>query len=74
MTPRQQILAAYRATSQTEREKGTYFEELIRTYFHFENRKSGGANHRSRRIISILTVSCKSRLAIGDPGDGIWPR
>jgi len=36
MTPLQKILAAYRATSQTEREKGTYFEELIRTYFRFE--------------------------------------
>jgi predicted helicase len=32
----QTILAQYRATSQTEREKGTYFEELIRTYFRFE--------------------------------------
>ena len=30
------ILEKYRATSQTEREKGTYFEELIRTYFRFE--------------------------------------
>jgi predicted helicase len=36
MSPLQHILAAYRATSQTEREKGTYFEELIRTYFRFE--------------------------------------
>ncbi|MEY4569428.1 MAG: hypothetical protein RLZZ398_867 [Verrucomicrobiota bacterium] len=36
MTPLQSILAAYRATSQSEREKGTYFEELIRTYFRFE--------------------------------------
>lgn len=36
MTPLQDLLAAYRATSQTEREKGTYFEELIRTYFRFE--------------------------------------
>lgn len=33
MTPLQDILATYRATSQTEREKGSYFEELIRTYF-----------------------------------------
>ena len=32
----QDILAKYRATSLTEREKGTYFEELIRTYFRFE--------------------------------------
>ena len=32
----QKILAKYRATSQTEREKGSYFEELIRTYFRFE--------------------------------------
>jgi predicted helicase len=32
MTPLQKILSAYRATTQTEREKGTYFEELIRTY------------------------------------------
>ena len=30
------ILAKYRAASQTEREKGTYFEELIRTYFRYE--------------------------------------
>lgn len=32
----QDILTKYRATSLTEREKGTYFEELIRTYFRFE--------------------------------------
>lgn len=38
MTPLQQILTAYRAISQTEREKGTYFEELIRTYFRNEPR------------------------------------
>lgn len=30
------ILEKYRAASKTEREKGTYFEELIRTYFRFE--------------------------------------
>ena len=36
MTALQSILAAYRATSQSEREKGTYFEELIRTYFRYE--------------------------------------
>jgi hypothetical protein len=30
------ILAKYRATSQTGREKGAYFEELIRTYFRYE--------------------------------------
>lgn len=36
MTPLQAILASYRATSETEREKGTYFEELIRTYFRYE--------------------------------------
>ncbi len=36
MTPLQNLLAAYRATAQTEREKGTYVEELIRTYFRFE--------------------------------------
>ena len=36
MTPLQSILASYRTTSQTEREKGTYFEELIRTYFRHE--------------------------------------
>ncbi len=35
-TPLQSILVQYRATSQTEREKGTYFEELIRTYFRYE--------------------------------------
>jgi predicted helicase len=36
MTPLETILAKYRSTSMTEREKGTYFEELIRTYFRFE--------------------------------------
>jgi predicted helicase len=36
ITPLQKILAQYRATSQTEREKGSYFEELIRTYFRYE--------------------------------------
>ena len=36
MTALQNILAAYRNTSQSEREKGTYFEELIRTYFRYE--------------------------------------
>jgi predicted helicase len=35
-SPLRGILAAYRATSQSEREKGTYFEELIRTYFRNE--------------------------------------
>lgn len=36
MSPLQSILAKYRTTSQSEREKGSYFEELIRTYFRFE--------------------------------------
>jgi len=38
MTPLQSILAAYRSTSLTEREKGSYFEELIRTYLRHEPR------------------------------------
>lgn len=38
MTALQSILAAYRATSMSQREKGTYFEELIRTYFRHEPR------------------------------------
>jgi predicted helicase len=36
MTALQRILAKYRAAAQTEKEKGTYFEELIRTYFRYE--------------------------------------
>lgn len=32
MTPLRKILAAYCDTSRTEREKGTCFKELIRTY------------------------------------------
>ena len=36
MTPLQNILEAYRQAAQTEREKGTYFEELICTYFRYE--------------------------------------
>jgi len=35
-TPLQRLLAHYRVTSQTEREKGTYFEERIRTYLRYE--------------------------------------
>ena len=36
MSPLQNILTTYRAKSQSEREKGSYFEELIRTYFRYE--------------------------------------
>lgn len=36
MSALQSLLTHYRRTSQTEREKGTYFEELIRTYFRYE--------------------------------------
>ena len=36
MTALQKLLDAYRRASKSEREKGTYFEELIRTYFRYE--------------------------------------
>jgi predicted helicase len=36
MTPLQSILNEYRTASQTEREKGNYFEELIVTYLRYE--------------------------------------
>jgi predicted helicase len=36
MTPLMQLLETYRRISQSEREKGTYFEELICTYFRYE--------------------------------------
>ncbi|MCF6313524.1 MAG: DEAD/DEAH box helicase family protein [Verrucomicrobiales bacterium] len=36
MTALQTILASYRKASVTEREKGNYFEELIRAYFRYE--------------------------------------
>lgn len=36
MTALQKILDTYRKASLTEREKGNYFEELIRTYFRYE--------------------------------------
>ena len=35
-TPFQQILSTFRSVSKSEREKGTYFEELIRTYLRHE--------------------------------------
>ncbi|MEQ1903816.1 MAG: type ISP restriction/modification enzyme [Pirellulaceae bacterium] len=35
-TPLQSILQSFRDASVTEREKGTYFEELIRTYLRYE--------------------------------------
>ncbi len=37
MSPLQEILNTYRAASQTGREKGTYFEELIRTSLRSES-------------------------------------
>jgi predicted helicase len=36
MTALEQLLDQYRQVSQTEREKGTYFEELVRAYFRNE--------------------------------------
>ena len=36
MTALKELLDDYREASQTEREKGTYFEELVRTYFRYE--------------------------------------
>jgi hypothetical protein len=36
MSDLQNLLLQYRTVSVTEREKGTYFEELIRTYFRYE--------------------------------------
>lgn len=36
MTALQKLLDIYREAAQSEREKGTYFEELIRTYFRYE--------------------------------------
>jgi predicted helicase len=35
-TPLQEILSSFRNASQSEREKGTYFEELVRTYLKHE--------------------------------------
>ena len=35
-TDLQKILIAYRENSQSEREKGTYFEELVKTYLKYE--------------------------------------
>lgn len=36
MTPLQHLLASFRDAAQTQREKGTYFEELIIQYFKYE--------------------------------------
>ncbi len=36
MTALNKLLDAYRRDSKSEREKGTYFEELILTYFRYE--------------------------------------
>ena len=35
-SPLQEILSTFRSVSKSEREKGTYFEELIRTYLRHE--------------------------------------
>ena len=35
-SPLQEILASFRSAAKTEREKGSYFEELIRAYFRHE--------------------------------------
>jgi predicted helicase len=62
-TPLQKILAKYRASSQTEREKGSYFEELIRTYFRFE------ASYADR--YSDVWFYCDWVKEIGTPEFGI---
>lgn len=36
MSPLQDVLASYRHAAASEREKGTYFEDLIRTYLRNE--------------------------------------
>jgi len=40
-----------RALSQTEREKGTYLEELIRTYFRYESKRSAPILEMLRQIV-----------------------
>ena len=41
MSDLQNLLTQYRNASATEREKGTYFEELIKTYFRYEATYAG---------------------------------
>lgn len=48
----ERILAHYRATSQTEREKGSYFEELIRTYIRYEASYAGSLELSHRPNLS----------------------
>ncbi len=55
MTPLQSILATYRATSQSEREKGSYFEELIRTNFRYEATYAEDYRVRKADIDSFFT-------------------
>ncbi len=62
-TPLPKILAQCRASSQTEREKGSYFEELIRTYFRYE------ASYADLYLDVWLFADCAK--AIGTPEFGI---
>jgi len=41
MSDLNQLLQQYREISQSEREKGSYFEELIQTYFRYESTYAG---------------------------------
>ncbi len=65
MSSPKSILATYRAQSQTEREKGCDFEELIRTYFRNELRfadlnlsdASSGLQHPINSVQSTAVIS-----------------
>ena len=65
MTPLLKILHAYRSTSQTEREKGNDFEELIRSYFRYEASYAGscGSNCRSSifRLFLVMVLALMVR-------------
>lgn len=56
MSALQDVLTSFRQASATEREKGTYFEELIRTYLRNE------ATYRDLYLAGLKRADCEIGL------------
>ena len=65
MSPLQQILTTYRATSQTGREKGSCFEEFIRTSNLFVGPDPKGAQKGTKKGAQVSRLFLQNRKATG---------
>jgi predicted helicase len=72
MSELQNLLTEYRRTSLTEREKGNYFEELIRTYFRLEatyadpwaTETMGNAKYLLEVLLRVITARLETNKIV----------